>query len=244
MTKYCRVCNRKLTVGENWSKSCVKKCDYICNTCKYVASKNNAKKHAGETHYCIKCNAILVGGENWGIWSETVGKYVCKKCESKRVNEYNHTHGNNLPMSHNTSCSSFLGVHIAEGLLNNFFKNEVERMPYGNSGYDFICGKGYKVDVKSSCIRQQRQNGRKNTHVCWGFGIRKNTIAEYFICIAFDNREDLNVLHAWMIPGEDVNNKTGISISPNTINKWIHYEIDSTSISDCCNALNSFKDNI
>lgn len=244
MIKYCRVCKEELVVGKNWSKSCVKKCDYICNDCKHEASEMNAKKHASEIHNCIKCNTNLVIGENWGEWNAKFGIYVCKKCVNKRVNAYNHTHGKTIPMSQNTACSSFLGVHIAEGLLNKFFKNEVKRMAYGNRGYDFICGKGYKVDVKSSCIHKHRNTGKKTIYSKWGFSIRKNKVADYFLCIAFDNRESLCVLHAWMIPGKDVNDKNGIAISTKNVNRWKHYEIDSSLINECCITLKSVRDDI
>ncbi len=95
----------------------------------------------------------------------------------------------NSGMEGNKNCASYLGVHIAERLLKHIYKN-VEQMPYGNPGYDFICDKGYKIDVKSSCVR-------KSWGGFWGFHIFKNTIADYFIFVAVNYyRGDFVFFHA------------------------------------------------
>ena len=135
----------------------------------------------------------------------------------------------NYGMEGNKLCASYLGVHIAERLLKHIYKN-VEQMPYGNPGYDFICGKGYKVDVKSSCLRTN-WNGN------WIFHIFKNTIADYFIFVAFDNRNDLNIEHVWIVPGYIVNDKTGISISKSNIDNWKQYEQSIDQFMTCCNIM-------
>jgi hypothetical protein len=104
-------------------------------------------------------------------------------------------------------------------------------MPYGNKGFDFICNNGYKIDVKSATLL-----GKKYKR--WCFGIEHNQIANYFLCLAFDNREDLNPLHIWLIPGNNVNKRTSISISPNTLNKFDRYKLDRLDkIKLCCNKL-------
>jgi hypothetical protein len=136
-------------------------------------------------------------------------------------------------MSENRKCSSFLGVNVAEQVLSQVFKN-VQRMPYGNPGYDFKCGRGYLVDVKSSCRRCHTYCADD-----WLFQVKKNPIAEYFLCLAFDNRKDLTPEHIWLIPAGDVNNKTGVSISETTLDKWNKYELDINQISACCNVLRS-----
>jgi hypothetical protein len=134
----------------------------------------------------------------------------------------------NTGIENNKTCSTYLGVHIAERILSHIYPN-VERMPYGHSGYDFICGRGYMVDVKSATLS-------KNS-VGWGFHIRNNTIADYFLCIAFDNREDLNPQHIWLIPGHIINNKESLYIAESTINKWYQYERSIDDIISCCNTL-------
>ena len=102
-------------------------------------------------------------------------------------------------------------------------------MPIGNSGYDFICGNGYKIDVKSATFSTKYHRAYFNIH--------KNTIADYFLCIAFDNRTDLNPLYIWLIPGDDINHLTSTGVSMSTINKWNNYELDINKVVTCCNKM-------
>ena len=123
---------------------------------------------------------------------------ACKegyKNHSDRCMQWRYKRGMNKSTIDNKECANYLGIHIAERLLSKIFEN-VTRMPYGNPSYDFICKKGYKIDVKSSCIRKNRNN--------WSFGIDKNQIADYFLLLAFDNRKDLNPLHIWLIKGNEM----------------------------------------
>lgn len=156
-------------------------------------------------------------------------------CQKRYMREYMRerrelAHGDRI--SENKDCPLFLGVYVAERVLSKVFK-EVKRMPPKNTGYDFICNKGMKVDVKSACERDR--SGRKD----WVFRIRKNKIADYFLCLAFDNREDLNPLHIWMLPGRLVNKHTGIGISESTIMKWGEYELEIDAVTAVCNTFKS-----
>lgn len=132
-----------------------------------------------------------------------------------------------LPFSKNTSSSSYLGIHVAERVLKHVFKN-IKIMPTGNPGYDFICNKKMKIDVKSACI-SKRNN--------WGFNINKNITADYFLCIAFDNRKSLTPLHMWLIPGNHINHQLTASIKESTITKWKKYELDISKTLQCCNEI-------
>ena len=90
--------------------------------------------------------------------------YICNTCEqsvrrSKRqldiqkaraYAEHSRRKNGVLSISENKKCSKFLGVHIAESVLCHVFK-DVEVMPTDNHGFDFICNRGKKIDVKSSC---------------------------------------------------------------------------------------------
>jgi hypothetical protein len=107
-------------------------------------------------------------------------------------------------------------------------------MPYGNKGYDYDCPKGFKIDVKSRCRHSVISY---NDH--WLFPIKKNKVADYFLCIAFDNRENLNPEHLWLIPGCMVNDKFGICItdSPEKLVKWSKYERPLDNVLECCNKL-------
>lgn len=133
----------------------------------------------------------------------------------------------------NPKCASYLGVYVAERLLSKIFKN-VERMPYGHPGYDFICGKGYKVDVKGGCLGN-------NTPDRWLFKINKNQIADYFLCLAFDNRYDLNPIHVWLIPCEVLNNKVCTSISKYQTDRWSEYEQPLDKVLKCCDTMKGDK---
>lgn len=190
---------------------------------------------------CRRCE-IELDSENWYQSSAKRRDYICKPCLMDKNKEWYHAnldtaraqktranrkHGMK-PMSENKECASFLGVHVAEQVLSKVFKN-VERMPHNNKGCDFICGKGYKIDVKSSTIH------KKNKH--WQFHIGRNTTADYFLCIAFDNREDLNPLHLWMVPGHVINQFEGVSIRPNTVDKWDKYRLDINKVIKCCDTM-------
>lgn len=116
------------------------------------------------------------------------------------------------------------GTDFAETALSKAFK-DVVRAPNHNPGYDFICNSGKKIDVKASCINIGRQ---------WTFSIKRNQIADYFLLVAFNNRSDLVPMHAWMIPGNVLNNLQRTSIGKRTISKWNEYRIPIDNITKCC----------
>lgn len=190
---------------------------------------------------CRRCE-IELNDENWYSSSKERHDYICKSCLMDKNKEWYHAnldkaraqktranrkHGME-PMNENRECASFLGVHVAEQVLSKVFKN-VERMPTNNRGYDFICGKGYKIDVKSSTIHKKR--------TYWQFHVDRNVVADYFLCIAFDNRDDLNPLHLWLVPGNVINKFRGVSIHPTTIQKWDEYMLDIDSVIKCCDTM-------
>lgn len=135
------------------------------------------------------------------------------------------------PMSKNRECTLYLGVHIAERVLSKVFDN-VARQPNNNPGFDFICGKGFKVDVKSACLIHGL-----NRKPRWQFRINKNKIAEFFLCLAFDNRNSLTPLHMWLFPSSNINKINVLTSSTNMISKWDRYSLPTTKVSNCCNIL-------
>jgi len=183
------------------------------------------------THKCRKCGADLVIGTNWTTYRQKQRQYICTSCrliyQCKYQRERSHRLGIHQPMGENKECSQYLGIHIAEQVLSHVFEN-VKQMPLHNPGYDFTCGGGYDVDVKSSC---RHNNGR------WMFNIKRNTIANYFLFLAFDSREDLNPQHIWLIPGNIVNHLVGASITPSTIHKWDKYRLNINKVIKCCNIM-------
>ena len=136
------------------------------------------------------------------------------------------------PMSENRECPSFLGIHIAERALSLFFDG-IERMPFGNPGFDFICGRGYKIDVKSAC--RCYKHGKSHAE-SWSFHIKHNTKADYFLCLAFDNRVSLTPEHVWLIPAESVKHLGMLSITNNSksIAKWKELERPIDRVISCC----------
>jgi len=190
-----------------------------------------------------KCRVCKVGlnDDNWSPAHRKLNNCICNGCSVERVRlwrkanpekqkaqatRHNRKQGKQ-PFNENKECAQFLGIHIAERVLSHVFKN-VERMPMHNPGYDVICNHNKKIDIKSSC---QRTTGR------WAFHINRNTTADYFLCIAFDNREDLNPLYAWLLPGDKFNHLIGVEIHQSTIHKWDEYKLDISKIITYCDTL-------
>ena len=180
--------------------------------------------------------------KQWKDGEITGGEYNDYKSQKKGYKDYNeyqreqnHMSGRYQSMSKNRECAQYLGVHIVERILSKIWDN-VTRMPNGNRGYDFICGKGFKVDVKSSCL---------DIYGYLYFHIRRNKIADYFLLVGFDNREDLNPTHIWLIKGEqqilciNVNDRVGVSISDSNIYLFKKYEQTNKmeKLKECCNTL-------
>jgi len=144
------------------------------------------------------------------------------------------------PMKDSKNSPIYLGIYVAENVLSKVFKN-VEKMPNNNPGFDFICNKGYKIDVKSSVLLK---GGKRDKNLGWSFAINKNKIADYFLLIGFDNREDLNPLKLWLIPGNILNEQKGKHITniEKVLLKWKQYELNNEleKVIICCN---KFKDN-
>jgi len=210
MAHNCRVCGDELT-DDNWKSSGLKKYDYICKKC--TQEYNCSWREENPEYYCLYKEA-------------NPEKAKVRRTRSNRQ-------AGHLPMSKNKECPSYLGVHVNEGLLKQYF-DDVEVMPYGNPGYDFICNNGWKIDGKSSCL---------NKDGGWAFTIRHNTIADYFFLVAYDNREDLNPLHIWLIPGHVLNHLSGAYISLSTIDKWSEYEQPIDELIICCDTIKSNGDN-
>ena len=130
----------------------------------------------------------------------------------------------------NKESPQYLGITIAENMLSKIFKN-VEVMPSGNKGFDIICNKGFKIDIKCAT---QRKNRIKSA---WMFSSRKNQMADFFLCLAFDNRKQLNPKHVWLIPTDKVKDQMGITISESKLNRWKEYELNNTlnEVVEYCN---------
>ena len=71
----------------------------------------------------------------------------------------------------------------------------------------------------------------------WNFSINHNTVADYFLCIGFMNRDDLIPRHVWLLPQFVCNGKSKLSIRNTLTNlfKYKQYELDR----ECLNVTSS-----
>ena len=196
----------------------------ICLVCK--------KKKVYAKGLCQKCYMKQYQKNN----KEKINKYNMQyyKNNKEKINKISNQYyidNRDNSMSENKDCALYLGIHVAEQVLFNVFKN-VKQMPNGNEGFDFICNKGMKIDVKSGTIHIYDTSLEH-----WLFRINKNEIADYFLCLAFDNREDLNPLHIWLIPAKYINHLVSLTISKSTIHKWDKYKLDVNKVIDCCSKM-------
>lgn len=206
-----------------------KKCNR-CNTIKsiedfYIASKGTQKEHPW--YICRECQKIE--RKEWRERNK-------EKVKESRKRWYKKHHDENS-ISKNPSCPLYLGYHISETVLSHVFKN-VTRMPITNPGYDFTCSRNKKIDVKSSCICK-RSVGPEY----WQFTIKRNQIPDYFILLAFDNLENLNPKHIWLVPSKLINSKLIIYIgnTNKSIRKWSKYELPIDKTKECCSHMKKKK---
>jgi hypothetical protein len=193
------------------------------------------KKH-GETEYFWHSQPKK-GGAN--------GSWECVECGRERTRayykkhpgrstEYYHRIGKSRAMSEAKDCSNYLGIVVAERVLVGFF-DHIQRMPNNNPGYDYICGKGFKIDVKSSCLNTDAGHRVQR----WVFHTCKNEIADYFLCLAFDDRENLEPKHVWLVPSSDVHEQFKFSVMNNErgIAKWSQHERSLDRVIACCDKI-------
>jgi hypothetical protein len=156
----------------------------------------------------------------------------CRICCKEAWSKYSAKKFGAKPMTENKECSQYLGIVVAEKLLSHVFKN-VERFPLHHHGYDFICGGGFKIDVKSSDIISRTKNAQQ-----WQFDIRNNRECDYFLCIAF-NRAKLEPLKMWLIPNRVVSHLKTLSIGRKNFSKWAKYEQPIDKALACCASMKS-----
>ena len=154
----------------------------------------------------------------------------CRVCCKAAWTKYSAEKLGAKPMSENKECSQYLGIVVAEKILSKVFKH-VERFPLHNHGYDFICGKGFKIDVKSSDVIQRTKNSQQ-----WQFDIRKNKECDFFLCIAFD-RSELKPLKLWLIPSRIVSHLETLSIGQSRFSMWSQWEQPLDKVVACCDSM-------
>lgn len=143
---------------------------------------------------------------------------------------------------HIPGCANYTGIYIAEKVLSKAF--DVMEKTHPHASYDFICGKGLKIDSKCAVLSK---SGNK---FYWQFFINKNKIPDIFCLIALDNTSsdifnDPTPKYVWLINGTDIingqplNEKMKLSITPNKINKFYIYRRTDMEgkIIKCCDKL-------
>ena len=231
--------------------------------CSSPTIKNKLKKHRIPVRYY---GSFLIDNDGESLYSKYIRNEISysdyrneqvKKKGFESWNDYTkkmrHEKGEGLSMSENKECSKYLGVHICENkeFISKII-NIVESMQCNNPGYDIICGKGKKIDIKCSCLIYNKE---------WHFSIKKNKIADYFLMIAFDNRETLNVQHIWLVKSNTYIEKTNNYFSKSFIfneriavivgkgiralKRWNKYEItDIYKLKEVQKVCNNFKNNV
>lgn len=177
----------------------------------------------------------------------------CKKCKGEyqkdhkeehntRNRKYYHSGGREeqgyQSMYKNKLSPQYLGIVVAERLVKHLYP-DVKMMPYGFPGYDLICRKLKRINVKASTIH--KQYNKYSTVNYWKFSIKYNKNCDYFLCLAFDNIEDCNPLMAWLIPGNEINKNASKTISSTTIHKWDKWRMDVNDAQSCCTVMKGGK---
>lgn len=87
---------------------------------------------------------------------------------------------------------------------------------------------GWTVDVKAATRRQYAADAPR-----WAFCINKQKDkADFFVFYAFDNADDRNVVHAFLMPSEIATTSASISIPETMKSKWSDYRVDRESLAD------------
>ncbi len=141
-----------------------------------------------------------------------------KEYKREQIKGRRHIRGVQIPMEINKTCTASLGVDIGEiGIvkkISDIIFEYVKKMDYGNHGFDFNCenprqefidkypqfklkrDSEYKIEAKTKCLSHNDRD--------WSFDIDSNNIPDYFMLIALDNREDLNILHSLLIHKDEM----------------------------------------
>jgi hypothetical protein len=106
-------------------------------------------------------------------------------------------------MEENKDCAHYLGTIVAERqygriILPEMFGGIEQEMPYGNPWYDFLVKGNIKVDVKSCCLKETKG------WIGWEPHVRYNNVTDYFVILAFDDRENLHLVHTWLIGKDEI----------------------------------------
>ena len=235
--KTCRVCNQhkpveEFNAGRNECRDCQKKLQRE----RYWSKKGKVANITEKT--CSACGFVLpISKFDTQCCTKDGYRTICKDCCNKRRKQWRYRVGEDKPASSTHARNVYLGITIGEEIASRYFKNPV-KAPYGTPGYDLVCQNGFKIDVKLATIGK---NGS------WTFGIknRTGTKPDYYLFLAMESIETMNIQHIWLIPSNaiigqrELSGRTSFGISPTTVHKLAKYEKPIDRIDCICNTWKS-----
>jgi hypothetical protein len=162
------------------------------------------------------------GFYNYGDYLNTIAIGRGFTCYGEYEKIWSYYPGMPSPIKENRRDARFLGTYIAENGIAKIYEGS-QRMAYYNRGYDILCPKGYKIDVKATVLNQYN---------IFNFTINKNKIADYFALVVFNNIIELVPIHMWIIKSDEnidgriINKLTKLTIpnEPKHLSKYGKYE--------------------
>jgi len=169
------------------------------------------------------------------------GHYKCLECQrEKNALSKNGRYGLG-PYSKQPGCANYTGLYIAETVLSKAFS--IMKKAHPMDPYDFVCGKGYKIDSKCSILSTK---GSK-CQLFWEFYPNRNKVPDAFCLIALRNTPDTitdspQIAYVWLIPGDalikgrPLNDRVSLTVTPNTVSKLEPFRRSDMEgkITTCC----------
>lgn len=177
---------------------------------------NWAKQHADVPAYYL--NAGCKTRKEYGDKRAQIAGF---KSEADRYREHNREYSwitgrtNPLEFDEELHFGDITEEFFKEFLLNCF--ESVRRTGYNDDGIDYFCNnpqeefigkypqfrlernKKYNIQHMARCLRY-RQNRTPN----WNYYVNYNDKVDYFILSAWDDKDDLNILHVWIFHKDDI----------------------------------------
>lgn len=154
-------------------------------------------------------------------------------------------------MEESIDTTLYLGSYVKRKFLSKLFPdavpNPVPLGPYSRRSYDWICKNGIKIKFYSSTLRTRYDpsdlnwtTGEIRKREVFQWNIMENKDADVFILIAWKDRQNLELLHVWIINKDDIvngrkfNERQSFAVNNHkfSLNKYKKFEIDITEIEE------------
>lgn len=142
---------------------------------------------------------INAGCKTYKEYKDKCAQKLGYENDSERIKMKRWEQGIREPMEFNTDCPSYFGIYIAEKYIIQTFEEPIP-MPPNNPGFDWLCKNGLKIQSKARCIGYRSCCDSS----IFEFLIKRNSIADWFILSAWDNRDSLVPLHIWAFHKNDI----------------------------------------